>query len=311
LIKWLLKLLLSLALIVALLWKTNIALLAQHLVNVSPLMLMSSIALISFAIAIRAYRWSEMMLAYNVKLSFRKSVELIQVGNFFGQFLPMTVGGDMVRTWQAHRDGLPLKASIHTVLLDRWFGFVSLLVILLLGVPVLRQFSIEPMVLHMLILFSSLVLAGLLIVLVLDRLVCRWCHIKIFAEISAFSESARQFVTNGSLSLPVFIASIATHLLSIAAIKMLGEGVGASVSFYQMLALIPPVMLMTMLPFSLAGWGVREGSMIFALAYAGIPQEQAFAISILLGMVSLFVSLPGGLVMLYAPAKLEKFKSNK
>jgi hypothetical protein len=308
LIKWLLRLLLSLALIAALLLKTNVETLAQHLVSVSPLMLTFSIVLILLAIAIRAYRWSEMMLAYNVKLSFRKSIELIQMGNFFGQFLPMTVGGDMVRTWQAHRDGLPLKASIHTVLLDRWFGFVSLLVILLLGVPALQQFSIEPMVLRMLILFSSLVLAGLLVALVLDRLVCHWQHIKVFAEVSAFSESARHFVANISLSLPVFIASIATHLLSIAAVKMLGDGVGANVSFYQMLTLIPPVMLLTMLPFSMAGWGVREGSMIFALAYAGVPQEQAFAISILLGLVSLFVSLPGGLVMLYAPAKLGKMQ---
>lgn len=300
-IKWLVRLAISFILLAILLWKMDLSVLGHYLVNVNPLMFIASTFLILCAIGIRAYRWSGMMAAYNVRLSFRKSFELIQVGNFYGQFLPMTVGGDMVRTWQAHRDGLPLKASIHTVLLDRLFGFISLLVIILIGIPALPQVFPKPQAVWVLALVTSLVLAGLLSTLIMDRVTRCFHQGKILIALSEFSVDARCFVANISLSLPVFVACIATHLVSIAAIKVLADGMGASVGFYQMLLLMPPVMLMSMLPVSLAGWGVREGAMIFALGYIGIPQEQAFAISILMGLVSLLVSLPGGLVMLYAP----------
>jgi uncharacterized protein (TIRG00374 family) len=130
-IKWTVKLLLSLFLMTVLLWKTNIKVLAQHILSFPLHAIVLSSVLFVIVVGVRAYRWSAILSAYDIKLSLRRSFELIQVGNFFGQFLPMTVGGDMVRTWQAHRDGLPLRAAIHTVLLDRWFGFVSLLMIIL------------------------------------------------------------------------------------------------------------------------------------------------------------------------------------
>lgn len=301
--KWFAKIFISLALIAVLLWKTNVALLTHHILSISPTMVVASALLMLSVAGIRAYRWSAMMSAYNVQMDFRKSLELIQVGNFFGQFLPTTIGGDMVRTWQAHRDGLPLRVAIHTVLLDRWFGFVSLLFILLASIPALSRFFLKPEALWVLVTLAFFALIALMIMLVLDRMILGWRDIKILTEVSAFSKSARQFSANASLSLPVLIACVVTHLISIAAIKVLADGVGANVSFYQMLILMPPVLFLTMLPFSLAGWGIREGSMIFMLAYAGVSQEQAFSISILFGLVSLLVSFHGGIIMLYAPAK--------
>lgn len=305
-IKQFARLVVSLMLLAFLLWEMELPVLWRYLTNMNPLMFIAATFLVLCAIAIRAYRWATMMAAYNIKLSFRQSFWLIQVGNFFGQFLPMTVGGDIVRTWQAHRDGLPLKASIHTVLLDRLFGFVSLLVIILIGIPALPEIVREPQAIWILAGVVSLALAGLLSTLALDRLTRRFHQGSVFREISEFSAGTRRFVVNVPLSLPVFVACIATHLLSITAIKVLADGVGANVGLYQMLLLMPPVILMAMLPVSLAGWGVREGAMVFALGYIGVPQEQSFAISILMGLLSFLVSLPGGLVMLYAPSGQNK-----
>lgn len=308
------KLVVSLALLALLFLNMDMAVLGRYLAGVSPLMFLAAIFLILCAIGIRAYRWSTMMSVYNVKLPFRKSFDLIQIGNFYGQFLPMTVGGDMVRTWQAHRHGLPLRAVIHTVVLDRLFGLVSLVIIILISAPAMPNVFPHPQAVWVLVAVASLVLAGLLSTLVLDNIVQCLPQGKMMREISGFSKDARRFTANASLSLPVFMACIATHLLSIAAIKMLADGVGANVGFYQVLLLMPPVIFLAMLPLSLAGWGVREGAMIIALGYAGVPQEQAFAISILMGLVSVLVSIQGGLVSLYAPVnpvKPEKCDSRR
>ena len=53
-----------------------------------------------------------------------------------------------------------------------------------------------------------------------------------------------------------------------------------------------------MIPLSIAGWGVREGAAVYLLTYVGIGMEDALALSILLGLVTLLVALPGGLAWL-------------
>ena len=59
---------------------------------------------------------------------------------------------------------------------------------------------------------------------------------------------------------------------------------------------MPPVLLIASLPVSIAGWGVRESSFMYAFAHAGLAQSDGLAISILFGAASFFVGLVGGIV---------------
>jgi hypothetical protein len=59
---------------------------------------------------------------------------------------------------------------------------------------------------------------------------------------------------------------------------------------------MPPVLLIATLPISIAGWGVRESSFMYAFAYAGLAQSDGLAISILFGATSFIVGLVGGIV---------------
>ena len=64
-------------------------------------------------------------------------------------------------------------------------------------------------------------------------------------------------------------------------------------------ALIIPILGLLMLaPISIAGWGLREGVMVIGLGYLGVLPENAFALSILYGILLLVVSLPGLLIWL-------------
>jgi hypothetical protein len=62
------------------------------------------------------------------------------------------------------------------------------------------------------------------------------------------------------------------------------------------LFLVPPVILVAVVPISIAGWGVREGAMIAAFAYAGLPQSDGLIVSLLFGIGFLLVGIVGGLV---------------
>jgi len=53
------------------------------------------------------------------------------------------------------------------------------------------------------------------------------------------------------------------------------------------------VLLISMLPISIGGWGVREGAMVLALRGFGIPTEEALLPSILFGLCAVTATLPG------------------
>ena len=71
------------------------------------------------------------------------------------------------------------------------------------------------------------------------------------------------------------------------------------VSILDCLVLIPPVMLLTTLPISLAGWGIREAAMVGTFTLVGIFEGDVFAASVLFGILNIILALPGGLLWLF------------
>jgi hypothetical protein len=64
-------------------------------------------------------------------------------------------------------------------------------------------------------------------------------------------------------------------------------------SFEIFLIAVPPVFLLTIIPISLAGWGVREGAMVGIFMLVGADETKILAISILYGLLLIISSLPG------------------
>lgn len=70
------------------------------------------------------------------------------------------------------------------------------------------------------------------------------------------------------------------------------------VTLFDCIVLIQPVALLTNLPISIGGWGVRETIIVLLFGYAGIPATTALIFSVQLGLLSLLVALPGGILWL-------------
>jgi len=94
----------------------------------------------------------------------------------------------------------------------------------------------------------------------------------------------------------VILCSVTIHLFTVIAAWCCVKAIVAPVSFSQVLFLVPPVLLVVTIPISIAGWGVRESTMIVAFAYAGLAQSNGLTLSILFGIVSFVVGVMGGVV---------------
>ena len=93
------------------------------------------------------------------------------------------------------------------------------------------------------------------------------------------------------------------HVLAVVIAWCVVQSISAPVLFSQVFQLVPPVMLITMLPISIAGWGVREATMGLAFGYAGLMASEGVNISLLFGAVSFIVGLVGGLVWILSAEK--------
>lgn len=99
------------------------------------------------------------------------------------------------------------------------------------------------------------------------------------------------------------------HLLTISAAWCCVKAVAAPVSFAHVLFLMPPVLLIASAPISIAGWGVRESSMIAAFAYAGLAESDGLTLSILFGAVSFAIGVIGGVGWIVSSFRMETFAS--
>jgi 8-oxo-dGTP pyrophosphatase MutT (NUDIX family) len=71
------------------------------------------------------------------------------------------------------------------------------------------------------------------------------------------------------------------------------------ISLFTVIALFSPALLLSMMPISLGGWGVREAALVWLLGTANVPQDASLAISLLFGIVTTAASLVGGVLWLF------------
>ena len=73
----------------------------------------------------------------------------------------------------------------------------------------------------------------------------------------------------------------------------------------EIFLLLPLVLLMSLLPVSIAGWGVRETAMVGALSFVAVAETDALLLSVLFGLIVMVIGLPGGFLWLLRPSKVE------
>jgi uncharacterized membrane protein YbhN (UPF0104 family) len=86
------------------------------------------------------------------------------------------------------------------------------------------------------------------------------------------------------------------HTLGIAAVYLLALSLNLDITFFDIAWIRAAVNILTMLPFSFAGLGIREVSIVFFLGEFGIKADAAMAFSLLIFLNLTFLSLLGGVI---------------
>ncbi len=261
---------------------------------------------------VSALRWWLVMETIASPLPLGRATALMLIGNFFTQVLPTSVGGDAVRIWQVTRHGISFERAFIGVMLERISGLIALVLMVVAGVFWLGDLIDQPAV-RLLLLASLPVLAGgLLVLCLLDRLPAglgnRLRHLRTIGAtlnlLRAMAADTRRVLLTQPLSLYLLLLSAAAQVFSALAVLALARGLGLALGPVEALAVVPATILITFIPLSFAGWGVREGASVIMLGFLGIGADHAVAVSVLFGLGLLVAGLPGCLLWLIGGRRL-------
>lgn len=215
-----------------------------------------------------------------------------------GQVLPSTVGGDIFRVGALAR-AVGLKASFRTVLTDRAIGMLALA---FLVIPTGLAFAIK----------TGLALASLVpLVIAFVGVVFGIFLTTVFLRLPFLHKAARPFrvlaqdlvaVLQMSRFADVAAISLAIHLLSVAVFVLLGAATNVTTDFYwRMMVVVPPALLVTTIPISLGGWGVREGAIVVGFTLLGKDPAIPLLLSLMFGVWNASAAIVGSLFWVTAP----------
>lgn len=265
--------------------------------------LLFAVAILFLQFLLGAYRLRELLGQMGHKYRLTATLDANMVGAFFSQTLISFIGGDAMRIWRMIRAHIPPATATKSVLLDRISGFAGIVAIVLMTMPLLVPMlqSIEMKL--GLFLIAAGVLAGIFSVFVLRRLPERIRTGRILGGLWRFASLGLDIMRSRRGALYVLGLSILIQVANVLILYALGQGLSIHMSLGLYFVFMPVVLFLSMLPISIAGWGVREGAMVAALAVVGVPAHESLALSICFGLCLIFVSLPGGLIWFVSRSK--------
>jgi glycosyltransferase 2 family protein len=305
---WIIKLSLTAAIIAAIVWKLDIATIVRTLMSASLVAVAAGLLLAFLQALLAAKRLAVVASMFGRFMPFGDALRVTLEGMFFSQTFVSFLGGDAQRIWRLRNGGFSFNDSVSAIALDRFIGIMVNHFVVLLAMPFLF-FAITSNSIRI----GLLAITGGGLIVIMLALCMGFMHGQIEASLPDWLRANRLVRLLSNIStvcrhlfiLDARVASVLTVTFIMSMINCFIFFIvlwGWNVPLVPALGcalLVPAVLEVAMLPISVAGWGVREGVIIFAFATFGVSADIAFGSSITFALIVLTIGLIGGLLWLF------------
>jgi uncharacterized membrane protein YbhN (UPF0104 family) len=223
-----------------------------------------------------AFRWHVLLRSAGLDIRFRDSAGLIFTGLFASNFLPSTIGGDVVRLAGAMQLGFDRAVCLASIAADRLIGMLGMMMTLLIGVAYSWDLlQADP---------ASLLTAA-------------WFRRPISFIKRTFSVFGIWLKKPASLAWSLAFSWV--HMLCVfGSIYILVNDLGSHVSFWKVAGLWGLTYFITLIPISINGYGLQELSFTFFMSnVAGLTPAISLSVAVLIRAYFILSSLPGALFL--------------
>ena len=261
------------------------------------LWLAAAMATTLVGIVLSALRWQRVLAALEVDSGIRPLVAHYLASLFVGNFLPSTIGGDVLRVTRLSSSTGETPRPFASVVLERLTGWIVLPVLTLgaLAVnPGLRELGAATQWAVIVAVVTLALLAGLLIAAASPAVGGRLKSNEGWRRFTgAVHLGLDRFRRHPGLAVEVLTVGFAYQLAVMLAAFLASEALGMDVGWTAVLAFFPAVAIVQVLPVTIGGLGMREGALVLFLHPLGVTTEQAIALGLLVYAINLVVSLLG------------------
>jgi uncharacterized membrane protein YbhN (UPF0104 family) len=236
-------------------------------------------------------RWHVLLRAAKLNIPFSRTAALTFTGLFANNFLPTTIGGDVVRFAGAAEMGYDSSIVLASLVADRLAGMAGMATVLPFGLIPLWSWGAGRI-------SQSIALAAL------------W-------------KKAWEFVLRTFRALTIWLKKPISllgaycltwgHLLCFfGATSVLLTGLNESVPFWTIAGISSIVYFLTQIPISINGYGVQELSQTYLFVHlAGISVPNAITLALLIRVIFMIASLPGAFYLPSILTAIDRAKTAK
>ena len=248
-------------------------------------------------------RW-HLLAPKHPRLTFPFLANSYLVGMFFSAFLPTTVGGDVMRSYDLIKATGQWREPLASVLMDRLVGITGLMILALIA-----WISFAPVrqdhVMNLGILWLCGIVAAALCVLASRRLLN--ATLKPFGKIGLgqlqshakqFQETLLAYLRRPNILMGAMGLALANQLLGVLSTVASMKALNLEIPVLYLFIIIPIVSMVSQLPISLNGWGIREGTTVFLFHQVGIEPSMGLSLALIGAMMQLLPGIIGGFLFL-------------
>ena len=299
---FLLKLSTSIGLLVVLFGQTDVHAVTARLRQVEPRWIALALVGHSLLLVVSGWRWRRLLVTQNVHASTWQLTLSCLVANFFNNFLPSNIGGDVVRIADTATLTGSRTVATAVVLLDRVLGLIALFAVAATGSLLLRHALPGTGYLWILLVLAAVSAA---IVLAQPALVPRL--------LQPLTRVRKDWVSERLDRLEAMLARVGGHRLHVAqafagalVVQLLvvlfyvcvAQGLHIDLPLRDALVIVPVSLVIQLAPVSINGFGVREAVFSYLFVRLGHAVDAGLALSIAGAALLILASLPGGLLFL-------------
>jgi uncharacterized membrane protein YbhN (UPF0104 family) len=272
-------------------WRTNWSDIGEKFANLNVWLWLAAVGVLVAAQLASAKRWQLFAKELRFERTMPQYFSYCLIGMYFNLSLPTSVGGDVVRVVYLNGTSSRKWAAFASVALERLNGLLVLIAVACVGA------LIAPMTLPLWITASVWGVAGCALLGMLSLpILNRWE--KLPPQRRQQLRTLWQLLRVPHVTIWATFLSILVQVGGVLTLWFVGMGLGLDIPVTYYCILGPMVSLLTLLPISFNGMGLRELGMVVFLAPLGVSESSATTLGVLWFAVSAAVSLLGGLVYL-------------
>jgi len=262
------------------------------------------IALVIFAInqGAAAWRWRLLLAAQHIHVRGRSLLSSYLVANFFNNFLPSNIGGDVVRIRDTARPAGSKTLAATVILVDRGLGMMALVLVAAIGATAAGHLHPAKAPIWPLWLWAGFLAAAAAcapVVFAPDGFGRLLQPLTVFHpewvgdRIEKLTSALAKFRDQPSALAACFGGAVFVQAAVVIFYCAVAYALHLQVAFADLAVIVPVSLVMQMLPVSVNGFGVREATFSFYFSRIGQPIESALVMSLVAQALVMRFSLTG------------------